>query len=359
METLEIRSWLTEADPVKLEELWDRADTIRRANVGHHVYLRAILEISNTCSRDCHYCGLRAANSRLHRYTMTADEILDGARQAQELGIGTIVLQAGEHPGLTARWIAGIVRRIKQETGAVVTLSLGERTQEELALWKEAGADRYLLKFETSNPKLFKKIHPGPKNDGHPRVKILNQLHSLGYEVGSGFMIGVPGQTFDDAVKDLQLLNELGIHMMGSGPFIPNPDFPFGEQVEGQVPNTELMTYKVMALTRVLCPDSNIPSTTALGTVNLDTGLELGLQRGGNVLMPNLTPPKYKKFYSIYPTPLRDIDDAGQLAAMSKERILRIGRVIGSGAGMSPLFLKQRQHYNEVPYDKTQNEQKR
>jgi biotin synthase len=351
METQEIRSWLTETDPVKLEELWNKADTVRRQHAGDHVYLRAILEISNKCGRDCHYCGLRAANSRLLRYIMTENEILDGARLAHELGIGTMVLQAGEHPGLTAQWVAGIVRRIKQETKAAVTLSLGERTPEELALWKEAGADRYLLKFETSNTELFNKIHPGSATDGHPRVNILKQLHALGYEVGSGFMIGVPGQTYDDAVNDLLLLKELDIHMMGNGPFIANPDYPFGEKVKGQVPNDELMTYKVMALTRILCPGSNIPSTTALGTVNLQSGLQLGLQRGGNVLMPNLTHAAYKKHYSIYPTPLRDIDDARQLVAMIKERILRIGRTIGSGVGMSPLFKEQRQHRHEVSND--------
>lgn len=351
METQEIRSWLSETDPVTLEELWNKADTIRRQHTGDHVYLRAILEISNKCGRDCHYCGLRAANSRLYRYTMTEDEILDGARLAHELGIGTIVLQAGEHPGLTAPWVAGIVRRIKQETGAVVTLSLGERTQEELALWKDAGADRYLLKFETSNLQLFQKIHPGPSTDGHPRVRILKQLHALGYEVGSGFMIGIPGQTYDDAVNDLKLLKTLDIHMIGNGPFIANPNFPFGEKIKGQVPNDELTTYKAMALTRILCPGSNIPSTTALGTVNLQSGLELGLRRGGNVLMPNLTPAKYKKHYSIYPTPLRDIDDAHQLVATIKERILRIDRTIGAGAGMSQRFLKQRHHHCEVSND--------
>ncbi len=351
MNIQEIRSWLAETDPDRLEELWDRADRVRRETMGDRVFLRGILEISNKCSRDCHYCGLRAGNSRLARYTMTEEDILDGAILARQLGLGTVVLQAGEHPGLDARWIAGIVRRIKDEAGLVVTLSLGERNIDELELWKRAGADRYLLKFETSNPALFKHIHPGSQTTGHTRIELLKQLHLLDYEVGSGFMIGIPGQTYDDAANDLLLLKRLDVHMIGNGPFIANPDTPLGNTPRGQVPNTELMTYKIMALTRILCPGSNIPSTTALGTVNTQCGLELGLQRGGNVLMPNLTPAKYKKLYAIYPTPLRDITDAAQLVAAVKERILCIGRTIGTGPGVSRSFMQQRQHHNEVPHD--------
>jgi biotin synthase len=332
--------WLAETDEARLEELWSAADRVRREHVGDEVHLRGLIEISNHCLRQCHYCGLRAGNRRIRRYRMTADEILVCARQARELGYGTVVLQSGEDEGLTGDGIADLVRRIKAEFGLAVTLSLGERTPEELCAWREAGADRYLLRFETSNHELFARMHP-QRGRGRPsRLELLRALAPLGYEVGSGVMVGIPGQTYDDLANDLDWFRDLDLDMIGIGPFIPHPATPFGESgvadLPGQVPATEVMTYKMVALARLVCPDANLPSTTALATLNLDQGRELGLQRGANIVMPNLTPPQYRALYEIYPAKacMRETDDLCNRCIT--DRIEQLGRPLGRGPGPSP-----------------------
>jgi biotin synthase len=272
---------------------------------------------------------------------MTAEEVIDCVQAAVRFEYGTVVLQSGEDPGITAPWVSDVIRRIKKETALAVTLSLGERTFEELAAWREAGADRYLLRFETSNPVLFRAIHPAPP--GRPpvdRLALLDELHRLGYEAGSGVMIGIPGQTYRDLAEDIALFSRLGLEMIGVGPYIPHPGTPLasigaapGSGPEAQVPNTELMTYKTLALTRLACPTANIPSTTALATLNLDEGRELGLQRGANVVMPNLTPPKYRMLYEIYPAKACIRETADQCNSCLRRRIESIGRKIGKGPG--------------------------
>jgi biotin synthase len=339
LDRTEILRWLTCADPDALEELWHKADRVRREHVGDEVHLRGLIEISNHCLRQCHYCGLRAGNRDIKRYRMSSGEIVAAAKQARDLGYGTVVLQAGEDDGLTVAMVSGIIRRIKDEAGVAITLSLGERTLSELRAWRRAGADRYLLRFETSNRELFSRMHP-PRGRGRPsRMEILRKLGPLGYEVGSGVMLGIPGQTFDDLARDLELFRELDLDMIGVGPFIAHPATPFGQAepaaIPGQVPATELMTYKVIALARLLCPDSNIPSTTALATLNLAEGRELGLRRGANVVMPNLTPPEYRAHYEIYPGKacVRETTDLCNRCVV--ERIENIGRRVGQGAGPS------------------------
>jgi biotin synthase len=336
----EILRWLACADPAALEELWRQADRVRREHVGDEVHLRGLIEISNHCLRQCHYCGLRAGNRDITRYRMTADEIVAAAKQARDFRYGTVVLQAGEDEGLTLEMVSEIVRRIKGEVGVAVTLSLGERTLDELRAWREAGADRYLLRFETSNTELFARMHP-PRGGKRPsRMELLRALAPIGYEVGSGVMLGIPGQTFDDLANDLELFCELDLDMIGVGPFIAHPATPFGQaepdEVPGQVPATELMTYKVVALARLLCPDSNIPSTTALATLNLAEGRELGLQRGANIVMPNLTPPEYRVHYEIYPAKACIRETADLCNRCITGRIEKIGRRIGKGTGASP-----------------------
>ncbi|HWI58192.1 MAG TPA: [FeFe] hydrogenase H-cluster radical SAM maturase HydE, partial [Bacillota bacterium] len=288
----EILTWLREGNPQQLETLWRLANETRRAQVGDAVHLRGLVEISNHCVRQCAYCGLRAGNRPLPRYRMEADEIFAAAQQALQFGYGTVVLQAGEDYGLSAEWMAGVVRRIKTETPLAVTLSLGERSEAELLAWRQAGADRYLLRFETSDRTLFDTIHPGLCGQTADRIAILRRLRELGYEVGSGIMVGLPGQTYDSVARDIALFRELDLDMIGIGPFIAHPDTPLGNgsvapaPVNGeQVPNTELMVYKAVALTRLVRPDANIPSTTALATINKRNGRELGLQRGANVFM--------------------------------------------------------------------------
>ena len=336
----EILGWLRETDAERLKNLWQRADETRRAHVGDAVHLRGLVEISNFCARQCLYCGLRAGNANPMRYRMRADEIVEAAKQAVKFGYGTVVLQGGEDHGITMNWMAEIIRRIKSATPLAVTLSLGERTEKELAAWRAAGADRYLLRFETSDRNLFDEIHPPLGSRRCDRIAILRQLKKIGYEVGSGIMVGIPGQTYASVADDIALFRELDLDMIGIGPFIPHPATPLGTgmrffpSVNGeQVPNTELMVYKTVALTRLVRPDANIPATTALATINKKNGRELGLQRGANVFMPNLTPLKYRRLYEIYPAKACVAETGDACNSCLSMRISAIGRHIGSGAG--------------------------
>ncbi|NLX22468.1 MAG: [FeFe] hydrogenase H-cluster radical SAM maturase HydE [Phycisphaerae bacterium] len=337
----DILNWLREDDPRQLEVLWRLADEVRQLHVGDEVHLRGLIEFSNRCMRSCAYCGLRLPNADLVRYRMTADEVLACAREAVRFGYGTVVLQSGEDGCTTVEWMADLIGRIKVETRLAVTLSLGERSEADLRAWRVAGADRYLLRFETSNPTLFAKIHPSLPGMKSDRIAILRVLRELGYEVGSGVMIGIPGQTWADLVRDIELFAELDLDMIGVGPFIPHPATPLGGRALSagagleQVPNTELMTYKVVALARLVCPEANIPSTTALATLNLAQGRELGLQRGANVVMPNLTPPQYRERYEIYPAKACVRESASDCHGCMRQRIETIGRAVGVGRGDS------------------------
>jgi biotin synthase len=339
----ELLGWLKETDENRLQQLWAEADRVRREHVGEAVHLRGLIEISNYCVRRCAYCGLRVERTKLARYRMTADEVLASARDAVKFGYGTVVLQAGEDPGWRADEIADVVRRIKSETALAVTLSLGERSPDEWKLWHAAGADRYLLRFETSNRKLYDLIHPaGPGGKLSDRIAMLRELRAIGYEIGSGVMAGIPGQTYDDLARDLETFRELDLDMIGIGPFIPHPDTPLGGKEHGrdvratadeQPPADELMTLKMVALTRLMCPRANIPSTTALATLNLEQGRELGLQRGANIVMPNVTPLKYRALYEIYPGKACIQEDGAQCSFCLRGRLAAIGRPVGQGPG--------------------------
>jgi biotin synthase len=354
---------LGETDPDRLELLWRRADETRLATVGDQVHLRGLIEISNHCVRQCGYCGLRGGNRTIERYRMGEDEILACAHEAVAYGYGTVVLQAGEDPGLTCVLVAHVVRRIKAETGLAVTLSLGERSLDDLRAWREAGADRYLLRFETSDPVLYRRIHPpapgrpGFDSDPSDRLDLLRELRSMGYEIGSGIMVGIPGQTLEIVARDIELFRTMDLDMIGVGPYIPHPRTPLGAAepgaqpaahegpgqlraarapratAEDQAPNDELMVYKTVALTRLVCPQANIPSTTALATINKESGREIGLQRGANIVMPNLTPPKYRVLYEIYPEKACINETAEMCRFCLLGRIESIGRHVGAGPG--------------------------
>jgi biotin synthase len=338
----EILSWLREDDPQRLKELWEQADRVRAERVGPAVHLRGLVEVSNHCARKCGYCGISACNTTVARYRMSADEVLACAREAVRYGYGTLVMQAGEDYGLTADWVAEVVARVKAETPLAVTLSLGERKVEDIRRWKQAGADRYLLRFETSDPELYAIIHP--RLDGTPglpsdRLNLLRELRGLGFEIGSGVMVGIPGQSFESLAHDIALFGALDLDMIGVGPYIPHPETPLGRGelerlAEGeQVPNTELLCYKAVALTRLACPEGNIPSTTALATINQDQGRELGLLRGANVVMPNLTPVQYRALYEIYPGKACMSETGQACNSCITMRILSIGRELGAGQG--------------------------
>jgi biotin synthase len=344
LETLDhgsLVAWLRERDPAALEALWRRADAIRAAHVGDAVHLRGLIEISNHCERYCLYCGIRACAPGITRYRMTADEVLECAREAARLGYGTVVMQSGEDRGLTREFIAALIRRIKLETGLAVTLSLGERDEEDLRAWRASGADRYLLRFETSDPELYRRIHPSLPGTISDRVTQLLRMREMGYEIGSGVMVGIPGQTWDILGRDIELFRDLDIDMIGIGPFLPSPRTPLGGgAAEGlraaeddQVPNDELTTLKVVALTRLVCPQANLPSTTALATVDPAAGRELGLSRGANIVMPNVTPPRYRVLYEIYPGKACIHETAQACQGCLERRILSIGRTLGKGPG--------------------------
>lgn len=325
--------------PEALDGLWREADDCRSRHVGEAVHLRGLIEISNYCVRRCAYCGLNVSRDRLERYRMSMTEIMACVGQAVQFGYGTVVLQAGEDPGLSGEWVETLVRRIKRETDLAVTLSLGERDDADWRRWREAGADRYLLRFETSDPELYTRIHPPHANRSSDRIAMLRRLRALGYEAGSGVMVGIPGQTYAMLAQDLLTFRELDLDMIGVGPYIPHPDTPLGREARTatpdpeQVPNTELMVYKVLALTRLVRPDANIPSTTALATLNREQGRELGLMRGANIVMPNLTPTRYRAAYEIYPAKVCIDESAADCRGCMRGRILSIGRALGKGPG--------------------------
>jgi biotin synthase len=336
----ELLDWLSERRPARLQELYAWADAIRKEHVGDAVHLRGLIEISSYCVRQCMYCGLRQSNRALARYRMTRDEILDCARQAEKLGYGTVVMQAGEDDQLTAEWIAEIVRWIKRETTLAITLSLGERQHDEFELWRTAGADRYLLRFETSDANLFHMIHPHRSLGGPSRLTLLQQLKSLGFEAGGGVMVGIPGQSYESLAEDILTFRTLDLDMIGIGPYIAHTATPLGSGAlrpaiafQEQVENSEEMVYKMIALTRIVCPTANIPSTTALATINRTDGRKLGLKAGANVVMPNLTPTKYRRMYEIYPAKACIDESPADCNQCLRGQIYSLGRFAGKGQG--------------------------
>ena len=341
MSLAEIERWLREDDSERLAELWRAADETRREHVGDEVHVRGLIEISNYCVRSCAYCGLRAENRTLPRYRLSEEEIIDCARQAHECGWGTVVMQAGEDYGITRGWMSDLIRDIKRLTPLAITLSLGERPLEDLEAWREAGADRYLLRFETSDPVLYAAIHPRLRQHEPDRIERLRWIKELGYEAGGGVMIGIPGQSYGMLARDIDLFRELDLDMIGVGPYIANPNAPLGcgEMAalelpsDEQVPSDETMACKVMALTRLVRPDANLPSTTALATVNREAGRQLGLERGGNVIMPNLTPARYRDMYRIYPGKAGYRETATACRENLAEFLKSIGRRVGEGTG--------------------------
>lgn len=338
---VEIERWLRETRPDQLQRLWQEADAVRRQYVGDAVHLRGLIEISNICVRSCAYCGVHRGNHDVQRYRMTAEEILQSAGLAAEFGYGTVVMQGGEDYGIEAEWMADIIRAIKSRFGLAVTLSLGERTDEEFALWRAAGADRYLLRFETSDRDLYRAIHPDLGGRLSDRIAMLRRLQALGYEVGSGVMIGLPGQSFTTLANDICLFRELHLHMIGVGPYIPHPKTALAQgnvtlpqvAIEDRPVADETTTCKVVALARLVCPDANIPATTALATISGPAGRIVGLARGANIIMPNVTPAAYRRLYEIYPAKASSTETPEATREKILGQLQSIGRPPGRGHG--------------------------
>ncbi|NPV72001.1 MAG: [FeFe] hydrogenase H-cluster radical SAM maturase HydE [Firmicutes bacterium] len=317
------------ADTRAKDTLFHTADEVRHRYVGDEVYLRGIIEFSNYCVRNCHYCGLRAANAGLQRYRMSLAETVGAAEKAARLGVGTVVLQSGEDPFWDAPALAEVVREIKRRTGLAVTLSVGDRPREDYALWREAGADRYLLKHETADPELFRGLRPGTTLAD--RLTCIRHLRELGYQVGSGNMVGLPGQTLASLADDIVLLQELDVEMAGIGPFIPHPQTPLAASSPGEVD----LSLRVLAVARLAVPWAHIPATTALGTAD-PQGRQKALRCGANVVMPNVGPTGYRPLYQIYPGKIC-LDEMAEKCLICLGRMIGgLGRATGQGPGHSP-----------------------
>lgn len=315
-------------------EIIQAADQVRAASVGDEVHLRGLIEFSNYCRNNCLYCGLRRDNRKLARYRLSPEEIIGAAKFGATLGYQTIVLQSGEDPAYSTGLMAEIIQEIKK-LNLVVTLSLGERSPEEYRLWRLAGAERYLMRHETAGPILYQRLHPGQSFE--QRISLLKALKELDYQVGAGFMTGLPGQTPETLVADLKLLWELQPEMVGIGPFIPHPDTPLGNSPGGTLQLTLLM----VALARLILPKALIPATTALGSIH-PLGREAALQAGANVLMPNLTPTHYRAKYEIYPNKICLTEAAGDCRNCTTQRVKSLGRKIAAHPGHQLDWLRRR-----------------
>jgi len=296
---------LLSANETDARPIYEMAGRIKKEFVGNKVYFRGLIEYSNYCSKNCYYCGIRAGNSRYARYQMTDDEVLEAAKFAYENKFASIVMQSGERSD--HRFIDSVDRLLKEITklsdGKLhITLSLGEQTEETYRRWFESGAHRYLLRIEVSNPELYKKLHPNDHHhDYENRLAALERLRTAGYQVGTGVMIGLPFQTIEDLADDLIFFRDFDIDMAGMGPYIEHKDTPLFRFRGDLLPLRDrfLLSLKMVALLRIMMKDINIAATTAMQTID-PMGREKALKVGANVIMPNLTPVKYRQNYLLY-----------------------------------------------------------
>jgi biotin synthase len=342
----EMKFLLELSDHEQMDLLFRKAYSIKEANVGTKVFFRGIVEFSNICDKDCYYCGVRKSNKKAERFQMSEDEIVTSALWAYEQDYGSIVLQSGERDSnYFTDFIENILNRIKKQTNGElgITLSLGEQSKETYQRWFEAGAHRYLLRIESSNPELYQKLHP-PDHDFNKRLNCLKTLRELGYQVGTGVMIGLPFQTTSDLVNDIIFFQDMDIDMIGMGPYIVHEDTPlanhmpdFDSRKESQLD----MGLKMIAVTRIVMKDINIAATTALQALN-PTGRELGLKAGANIVMPNITDTKYRAAYQLYQNkPCLD-ENSSMCRGCLQRRVESIGESIGFNEwGDSPHFFKR------------------
>lgn len=320
---LQIIKLLNDAEQQKT--LFKKADDIRRQYVGDEVHLRGLIEFSNICRNNCLYCGIRRGNSKVVRYHMTEDELVDTARKAANIGFKTIVMQSGEDMYYTQDKMCRIIEAIKKFDVAI-TLSIGERTYDEYKAFREAGADRYLMRIETTDKDLYHKLDP--EMSWQHRYDCLMMIKELGYELGSGIMVGLPEQTVESIADDLLFLKNIGIDMAGIGPFIPHPQTPLA----GAVGGTLDLALRTMAVMRLMMPDINIPATTAMESLH-PKGRIMALQAGANVVMPNVTEGEYRKLYELYPGKICVNDTPVHCRSCIGMKIEAIGRTIGKGYG--------------------------
>jgi biotin synthase len=320
--------------PSDIELLFKIAYNVKLKYVGNKVYLRGLIELSNICEKDCFYCGIRKSNHIPLRYFMDGKEIVDLAIWCHEAGYGSIVLQSGENSSNSfAKFIENIIIKIKHVTDDKlgITLSLGEQEESVYQRWYDAGAHRYLIRIETSNRDLYERIHPSD-HDFNKRLSCLNNLKKIGFYTGTGIMTGLPGQTYIDIAKDIEFFKTIDVDMIGMGPYIPHKDTPMGQEIN--IPFYEYskkqfdLALKTIAVTRIYLKDVNIASTTALQALD-ESGREKGLLAGANIIMPNITDPKYRSEYQLYDNkPCLD-ENADMCRGCLESRINAIGEKIG------------------------------
>lgn len=310
------------------EPLAEAADIRRRENYGDKVYIRGLIEFTNYCRNNCYYCGIRRDNKKAERYRLTKDEILLCCDEGYRLGFRTFVMQGGEDPYYTDEMICDIVSKIKSRyPDCAVTLSIGEKPRESYQAFFDAGADRYLLRHETADPEHYGKLHPEAMSLEN-RKECLFDLKEIGYQVGSGFMVGSPYQTTENLISDLRFLQKLQPDMIGIGPYITHADTPFAEFKSGDV----MLTLRLVSILRLMFPYALIPSTTALGTIH-PQGRELGLKAGANVVMPNLSPVSVRKLYSLYENKICTGEEAAQCRGCLERRVESAGYKIVTDIG--------------------------
>ena len=315
-------------DPSLEAYLAQKADEQRKAVYGNAVYIRGLIEFTNYCKNDCYYCGIRRSNTDAQRYRLTNKEILECCHAGYELGFRTFVLQGGEDPYFTRERIAELVTAIKSaHPDCAVTLSVGEKDRATYQAWFDAGADRYLLRHETATTAHYASLHPTELTLQN-RMRCLQDLKEIGYQVGCGFMVGSPGQTPEMLLADLRYLQKLQPQMVGIGPFIPHKDTPFA----GCAPGTAQQTLRLLAIIRLLLPHVLLPATTALGTIQ-GNGRQQGMRYGANVVMPNLSPAAVRSKYSLYNNKLSAGAEAAESVALLKNDMASVGYCVVTDRG--------------------------
>ena len=331
-EKAELLELIRARTPEVFKRLASAADKKRREVYGDAVYTRGLIEFTNCCKNDCLYCGIRRSCKSAERYRLTEEEILSCCAEGHRLGFRTFVLQGGEDPFFTPERVSSLVRAIKAaHPDCAVTLSLGEHPREVYKLWREAGADRYLLRHETADKAHYERLHPAGMSFEN-RMRCLYDLKDLGFQVGCGMMLGSPYQTPATLAEDLAFLRDFRPHMVGMGPFIPARDTPFAGERAGTLEETLFF----ISVVRLLLPGVLLPATTALGTID-PRGREKGLQAGANVLMPNLSPAAVRKKYALYDNKICTGEEAAECSACLRARVERVGFRIVTDRGDSKI----------------------
>jgi len=324
--------WLLENNTAELRlAIGNKACLTAKKTFSNGIYTRGLIEFSNYCKNDCYYCGIRKSNDQVHRYRLTEDQILNCCEIGYALGFRTFVLQGGEDLYFNDDRVVAIIQKIKKDyADCAITLSMGEKSKKSYQRLYDAGADRYLLRHETANKSHYERLHPSNMTLEN-RQACLKDLKDIGFQVGTGFMVGSPTQSLENLIEDLEFIKELDPQMIGIGPFIPHHNTPYKNEKQGTLEQTLLL----ISILRLMLPKALIPTTTALGTIN-PQGRELGILAGANVVMPNLSPVAVRKDYSLYDNKICTGDEAAECRSCLAKRMESIGYEILTNRGDYP-----------------------